>query len=494
MKNRHLSEHIKKQLILLCALFVLIMSVSFRANLAADEIEEWEESGTIQLQKVTYDTRTRKMTVEIKETSGKLAYEYELYMLVEGELADYMGQFMHLGKLLSILGIMTVDVNDKIRIIEKGNGEIDITDQEIYFGSNDEVTSGTRVYIGVESLDSNYTPSKSNLIEMNIVDGLNEEGAMFTQNGNSNTSNSNTGTGSNNLTDPSGNKGGGSGILIGGILGLILLGGGAFVLLKGKGKPVKKAKEKIKEEAEKEKDDFSPSLEDKTVVVCTKSEELLKTLKDRHYLSVTQCEEDEIDEAVEENEPDILITDLNTEEQLDELLTKKDDNLADVALGLHVNDELLPSIRSRLENLLEDKVITGFVPFSAGAYDTLVKLILPILKPNLKSDESLDNIAQVADLLGIPGVSTIINLYVSGRDIKANLEEGELGVSQSAAIIGDIASIMGLDTVASVAGLVDDVDSIKSAFDEEAGANENKNAVLGAKDIVDVVKDLTDKG
>ena len=122
----------------------------------------------------------------------------------------------------------------------------------------------------------------------------------------------------------------------------------------------------------------------------------------------------------------------------------------------------------------------------------MVKLVLPILKPYLKSDESLEMLGKVAVLLGIPIVATIINIYVSGRDIKSNLEESEIGVSQTAAIIGDIASILGLDKIASVAGLVDDIDSIKSAMDKEAGANEIKNGVLGAKDIIDVVKELKD--
>ncbi|MBR6233324.1 MAG: hypothetical protein IKQ98_05820, partial [Erysipelotrichaceae bacterium] len=69
----------------------------------------------------------------------------------------------------------------------------------------------------------------------------------------------------------------------------------------------------------------------------------------------------------------------------------------------------------------------------------------------------------------------------------------ELSVSSTATVIGDIASILGLDTVASVAGLVDDVDSIKSAVDKEAGAYERKYGVEGAKDIVDVVSDIISK-
>nr|MCR5067940.1 hypothetical protein [Erysipelotrichaceae bacterium] len=97
---------------------------------------------------------------------------------------------------------------------------------------------------------------------------------------------------------------------------------------------------------------------------------------------------------------------------------------------------------------------------------------------------------KIADLLGIPGVSTVINVYTSGRDIKSTLEEGELGVSETATIISDIASILGLDTVGSIAGLVGDVEGIRDAVDEESGAYEQKEGVSAAKDIVEVVSDI----
>ena len=472
---------IKKSLILFSIIFVFMMRTPFINAVAAESDEEWVESGTITLDKVTYDTKTRKMTVEITESSGNLAHEYELYMFVEGELENSMGQFLNLNRILSILGIMTVDVNDKTKISEKGKGVIVIADQEMYFGNNEAVAPGTKVIIGVESYDEEWNASKSNLIEMDLVEGTNEKGAISTQGGNSKPSSGNT---------ESENSGGGSGLLIGASAGLLASGGGVYAWSWSKKRKAKDLK-KVKKQLEKER----PSLqvEDKSVVISSKNEKLIKALKARPYLAVKTCEMDAIEEAIEENEPNILICDLNSEEQLDELLAKKDEKFAKVPLGLNVSDDLLPTIKARLESLKDDKTVAGFVPFSAETYEALVRLILPILKPDLKSDESLSNIGQIADLLGIPGISTAIDLYTTGRDIKNNLEESELGVSQGAAIIGDIASIMGLDKVASIAGLVDSVDSIKSALDKDAGANEAKWAISAGKDIVDVVKDLSDK-
>lgn len=263
--------------------------------------------------------------------------------------------------------------------------------------------------------------------------------------------------------------------------GVLAAAGAAFFLLKKRGSRV------VKETAER----GLPSFEDKTVVACTADEKLIEALKDRHYLSVTACEYEEVDENVED--ADLLLIDVEDKEKLDSILSKKEDVLKEISLGLIVDQEKEKELSERLKQLKKDKEIIGHVSSGTNPYVTLTKLVLPVLKPDLKSDESLGNIGMIADMLGIPGVSSVIDVFVAGRDIKSTLEAGELGISEKATIIGDIASILGLDTVASVAGLVDDVDSIRAAFDEEAGANEAKGGVSGAKDIVDVISDVIRK-
>ena len=263
--------------------------------------------------------------------------------------------------------------------------------------------------------------------------------------------------------------------------GIVAAAGAAFFLLKKRGTKV------IKETVER----GLPSFEDKTVVACTSDEKLIEALKDRHYLSVTTCEYEEIDDNVED--ADLLLIDVEDEEKLDSILSKKEDVLKEISLGLIVDQEKEKELSERLKQLKKDNEIIGHVSSGTSPYVTLTKLVLPVLKPDLKSDESLGNIGMIADALGIPGISSVIDVFVAGRDIKSTLEAGELGVSEKATIIGDIASILGLDTIASVAGLVDDVDSIKAAFDEEAGANEAKGGVSGAKDIVDVISDVISK-
>lgn len=248
---------------------------------------------------------------------------------------------------------------------------------------------------------------------------------------------------------------------------------------------------KVADKAIREK--FKPSFENKSILCASKDEQVIGVLKSKSFLEVTTCDNGELEEKAEEAGPDLIVTDVLSEESLEELLARKEESLSDYPIGIITIDEFIDNNREKLDQLVKDKTIVSYLPYESKETDILVKMVLPIMKPDLKSDESLENIGSVADLLGIPGVSAVISAYTAGRDIKSTLEEGELGVSGTATIIGDIASVLGLDTVASVAGLVDDVDSIKAAVDREAGAHERKSGVNAAKDVVEVVSDIINK-
>ncbi|MBQ6335059.1 MAG: hypothetical protein IJI46_08335 [Erysipelotrichaceae bacterium] len=264
-------------------------------------------------------------------------------------------------------------------------------------------------------------------------------------------------------------------------------GAGALWALKARKKRLKKSPKKVLEKVKL-------SFEDKTIVYCGSDEELLKKLKSKRFLAISNCEYEELETCVEENGPDLIILDVDSDETLADLETKKEGEvLADQTWAYVCSEEYLRQNKDKLKEMVKEKQIVGFAQSGSNPDVMMVKLVLPVIKPDMKTDEQLGNIGAIADALGIPVVSTVIDVYVAGRDIKSTLESDEIGVSETATIISDIASILGYDTVASVAGLVDDVDSIKAAIDEEAGANEHRYGVDGAKDIVEVVSDLVNK-
>ena len=269
----------------------------------------------------------------------------------------------------------------------------------------------------------------------------------------------------------------------GGSVAAVAAAAGLWRYLARKKKLAKKALEKMK-----------PDFEDKTLVFCSSDEELLKKLKDKDFLQVNACEYEDLETCVEENEPDLIILDVMDDERLDDLWKKREgEALSSQTWAYLVGKEYLDENKEKLDGMVEAKEIIAYGQHGAKPDTNMVKLVLPVLKPNMKSDEQLGNIGMIADALGIPGISSLIDVYLSGRDIKATLESEEIGVSETATIISDIASILGLDNVASVAGLVGDVDSIKAALDKEAGANEKKSGIDGAKDIVEVVSDVISK-
>ena len=264
----------------------------------------------------------------------------------------------------------------------------------------------------------------------------------------------------------------------------------AYYMISRSKKAAAEAAKKVLEENDKS---GLPSFEDKTILVSSRDEQLIGILKARPYLEVVTCDYEELEEAAEENGPDLVLIDAISDEALEDIKKKKKNGLADYNIGLVTIDEMLKHHKRKLDRMVKDEKIVNYVLYESDAYVIMTKLVLPILKPDLKSDESLGNIGMIADALGIPGVSTVIDLYVNGRDIKATLESGELGVSETATVIADIASILGMDEVASVAGLIDDIDSIKAAVNKEAGAHEGKDGISAAKDIGDVVSDIAKK-
>ena len=271
--------------------------------------------------------------------------------------------------------------------------------------------------------------------------------------------------------------------------GAIVLAGAAIIaFFKINGKPFKKVKNrKINRKS------LEPEFEDKSVLVSSYDEKFIETLKNNKHLKVTACIFDEIKDKAKEDGPDLIIAEIKDDDEYENILKLKEEELSELNLGLILTQVVYDKNKEQLNKLREDRKIVDYVCLGTDNNVAIVKLVLPVLKPKLNSDESLGNIGMVADALGIPAVSKIIDVYVSGRDIKETLKEEEKGVSEIATIIGDIASILGLDTVASVAGLVDDVDSIRSALDKESGANEKSAGIDGAKDIVDVVSDIVSK-
>ncbi|MBQ3419783.1 MAG: hypothetical protein IJH31_06590 [Erysipelotrichaceae bacterium] len=275
-----------------------------------------------------------------------------------------------------------------------------------------------------------------------------------------------------------------------GVVGLGIVGSGIYFGLTKSGIIGKKIVKNVVEAAGKK---FIPKFETKTIITTFKDYKLFELLKKQRYLSVKTCDFASLDSSIEENEPHLIIIDVLSDEHLNELVDIINDEENENKFAFLVHPDVLNDHKDELDGLKKNKKFIGYVSILDDPYLGLVKLILPILKPEIKSDETLENIGGIADALGVPGISKIIDVYISGRDIKATLDEGELGISEDASIISNIASILGFDTIASVTGLVEDINDIKTAVDKESGLSEEVDGVEAAKDVVEVISDLINK-
>lgn len=275
-----------------------------------------------------------------------------------------------------------------------------------------------------------------------------------------------------------------------GVVGLGIVGGGIYFGLTKSGIIGKKIVKNVVEAAGEK---FIPKFETKTIITTFKDYKLFELLKKQRYLSVKTCDFASLDSSIEENEPHLIIIDVLSDEHLNELVDIINDEENENKFAFLVHPDVLNDHKDELDGLKKNKKFIGYVSILDDPYLGLVKLILPILKPEIKSDETLENIGGIADALGVPGISKIIDVYISGRDIKATLDEGELGISEDASIISNIASILGFDTIASVTGLVEDINDIKTAVDKESGLSEEVDGVEAAKDVVEVISDLINK-
>ncbi len=290
-----------------------------------------------------------------------------------------------------------------------------------------------------------------------------------------------------------GGDGGSAGTLIAIAAGVTvaLAAAGLIIYSVSHGKPVKTAADKTLELPDLARDPRS-------VVLYLRENPanmaFFELLRKKAYIDTDRVPFSTVDKMKEEASaaaPDLVLLDLETEEEID-TLGGLIDELAELSpdslVAVIAADELCDN--AALKGLLEEGKLSGCAAASAPEDDKLVRLILPLYKASITVGDTADVIGTVADAMGIPFISRVIDIGNSGIDVKETMEAEEIGVSEAAIVLSDIASILGLDTLASVANLVDDVNQVKEAVENEAGSYEEIAGVQAGKDVVDVVTDL----
>lgn len=252
-----------------------------------------------------------------------------------------------------------------------------------------------------------------------------------------------------------------------------------------------KKKKKLKNEAKKEKsskksnndiepDDFEKpdfDFEPKNILTCLRdkpsNKELEEMFSKKKFISETMATFkclDELPELLDDADCDAVILDIDSVEELGEFKTfldKLKEEKDDRAFALLIEDDILPQIKDELNALKKDKTISGFVKESASKESKLINLVLPLYKPEINGENALEVVGGVADALGIPYISDIIEVSLSGKEIIETVKEGDMDAYDKASVIGEIANILGLDTVADVSDLIGGIKSVKDVTHSE---------------------------
>ena len=245
-------------------------------------------------------------------------------------------------------------------------------------------------------------------------------------------------------------------------------------VIKSKKKISNNSNNKKKKKGDKGDSDFErPEIEfePKSVVTClrdtTGNRDLVDYFNKKKFIeekAIGFDKYDELEEKLNDEKADLIVLDLNTLEEFEEFkkLSSEKDSFA-----LIVDDSIYKNIEAELNSIKEEKKITGFVPETAKKEAKLIKLVLPLFKPEINGENAAEVIGSVADALGIPYVSDILDAAMNGKEVIETIKEGDMDAVDKANVIGGIASILGFDSVQEITDIIDKVSMAKSVVNHE---------------------------
>ena len=236
-------------------------------------------------------------------------------------------------------------------------------------------------------------------------------------------------------------------------------------------KVLKEVTEETAETAESEFEKPEIEFEIKTVLACLTDTEdnkkFTKFLSRKKYIKLETADAEErenLAESLDDYEAELFIFDVASQEDVDainELIDgiKEEDKYKRFSILVKASE--YKNLKPSLDKMKLARKIEGFAADNASADSKLVNLVLPVYKPNFDGDSVLGYMASVADALGIPYVSEVIEYFSTGKEIVETLKSDELETMDKVDLIGNIASILGIDKVVEVTDFLDKVSEAK---------------------------------
>ena len=181
-------------------------------------------------------------------------------------------------------------------------------------------------------------------------------------------------------------------------------------------------------------------LEIKTIdLIATENEyskSLSETLKKMPMIKFNFDNIENYQELIEEQNPDLIIFELSNTN------INKLNEFEDIKVLVIGSNAIIDNHINELIQLKKDKTIVNYTTYDKNITTTI---LLPLYKPELDIDNSLEGLSLVLSVFGLEWAANILDLLSSGKEIHDIVKEGDPDSVDKLTVLADACSIFGID-------------------------------------------------
>ena len=168
---------------------------------------------------------------------------------------------------------------------------------------------------------------------------------------------------------------------------------------------------------------------------------------------------DNYQELIEEQDPDLIIFELSNT-NINEI--NKFEDIKVLVIG---SNTIIDNHINELIQLKKDKTIVNYTTYDKNITTTI---LLPLYKPELDIDNSLEGLSLVLSVFGLEWAANILDLLSSGKEIHDIVKEGDPDSVDKLTVLADACAIFGIDgeVFESIASYLEKIKQGKRKLDE----------------------------
>lgn len=204
-------------------------------------------------------------------------------------------------------------------------------------------------------------------------------------------------------------------------------------------------------------------LEIKTIdLIATENEyskSLSETLKKMPMIKFNFDNIENYQELIEEQDPDLIIFELSNAN------INKLNEFEDIKVLVIGSNAIIDNHINELIQLKKDKTIVNYATYDKNITTTI---LLPLYKPELDIDNSLEGLSLVLSVFGLEWAANILDLLSSGKEIHDIVKEGDPDSVDKLTVLADACAIFGIDgeVFESIASYLEKIKQGKRKLDE----------------------------